>query len=68
MRSESIACAFDVDNDGMVQEPIQKCSSDDWIPEYFSPFSEATIGREDHRPLFISGIDQLEETDWRRQW
>src|ERR1700709_275312 len=45
----------------MMQEPIEKRGRDDGIAEDISPFGEAAVRGEDHRALFIAGVDELEE-------
>lgn len=34
---------------------------DDGIAEHVTSFGEAAIGGEDHRALFVAGVDELEE-------
>ena len=45
----------------MMQEAIQQGSRDDGVAKYLAPFGEASVGREDHGPFFIAGVDELEE-------
>jgi hypothetical protein len=59
--AQPIAGAFDLDHDGVVQQSVQQRGGDDRIPEDLAPFREATVLRQDHCALFVSGIDQLEE-------
>ena len=61
MLAETIAGAFDLDDDGMVEEAVQQGCRDDGIAEDLAPFGEAAIGGEDHRPFFVAGVDELEE-------
>lgn len=61
MLTHAIAGPFDLDDDGMMEQPIQQRGGDDGIAEHLAPFGEAAIGREDHRALLVAGIDELEE-------
>ena len=61
MLVHAIARALDLNDDGMVEQPIEQRGSDDGIAEQVAPFGEAAVGREDHRALFVSRVDQLEE-------
>ena len=45
----------------MVQEPVEQCGRDDRIAEDLTPFREAAVRGEDHGPLFVAGVDELEE-------
>ena len=59
--AQSIARSLDLDDDGVMEKPIEQCGGDDRIAEDVAPFGEAAVGGEDHRPLLVSGVDQLEE-------
>ena len=61
MLTEAVARAFDLDDDGMVEKPVEQRGGDDGIAEDLTPFSEAAIGGEDHGTLLVSGVDELEE-------
>ena len=61
MLAEPIARSLDLDDDGVMEKPIQQCGGDDRIAEDVAPFGEAAVGGEDHRPLLVAGVDQLEE-------
>ena len=41
--AEAVARAFDLDNDGMVEEPVEQRSGDDGIAEHVAPFGKATV-------------------------
>ena len=43
MLTKPVAGAFDLDHDGMMQEPIQKCCRDNGITEDLAPFCEAAV-------------------------
>ena len=61
MGAQPVACAGNLDHDSVVQETIEQRGGDDGIAEDFSPFRKSAIGRQDHSPLLITGVDQLEE-------
>ncbi len=52
-------------------EPIQEGCGDDGVPKNFAPFGKSAVGGEDHRALFIAGVDELKEqiasacSDWQ---
>ena len=45
----------------MVQEAIEERGSDDGIAEDLAPIGKAAFRGEDHRALFVAGVDELEE-------
>ena len=45
----------------MVQDPIQDSRGDNGIPEDFVPLREASVGRQDQRPLFVPPRDKLKK-------
>ena len=45
----------------MMQKPVQQRGGDNRTAEDFTPFGKAAVGREDHRALFVAGVDELEE-------
>ena len=59
--SQSIALAFDIDRDGMVEEPVENRRGDNRIPEDLAPGAEALIAGEQNRALLIASRDELEE-------
>lgn len=59
--AEAVTGVLDLDNDGVVEKPVEHCGGDDWIAEDIAPFAEAAVGSEDHRALFLARVDQLEE-------
>ena len=61
MATQPVACAFDLDDDGVMQQPVQKRGGDDGIAEDITPFGKASVGCEDHCALFVSCVHQLEE-------
>ena len=61
MLTQAIARALDLDDDGVVKEPVQEGRGDDGITKNFAPFGKAAIGGEDHGALFVAGVDELEE-------
>ena len=40
MRSQAVACAFDPDDDRMVEEPVEEGCGDDGVTEDVAPFGE----------------------------
>ena len=58
---EAVACTLDLDNDGMVQQPVEQCRGDNRIAEDIAPFCEAAVRSENHGALFVAGVDELEE-------
>ena len=61
MRAQPIARAFDLHDNGVVQQSIQQGGGDHGITKNLTPFGKAAIGGEDHGALFVAGIDELEE-------
>lgn len=57
----AIAGALELDHDGMVERAIEESCGNDGVTEHLAPLGKAAIGGEDHRPLFVAGIDELEE-------
>ena len=61
MFSGSVACAFDSDDDCVVEESVEEGRRDDGVSEDVAPFGEASVRCEDHRAFFVSGVYDLEE-------
>src|SRR5690242_16375249 len=61
MLAQPVAGAFDLDNDGVVEQPIKQGGGDDGIAKDLSPLGKAAVGGQDHRALFVAGIDELKE-------
>ena len=61
MRPESVTGAFDLDDDGVVQQPVEQGGGHHWVAEHLGPFGEVAVGGEDHGAFFVAGADQLEE-------
>src|SRR5512135_349818 len=61
MLAEAIAGAFDLDDDGVVQQAVQQRGGDDRVAEDLAPFGKAAVGGQDHGAALVAGIDQLEE-------
>ena len=57
MLPEAIRVALDLDDDGVVQQAVEECCSDDVVAEDLSPLLESTVRSQDHRAAFIAGID-----------
>jgi hypothetical protein len=61
MLAHAIAGALDLNDDGMMEQPVEQRGGDDGITEDVTPFGKATVGSEDHGALFVAGVDELEE-------
>ena len=61
MLSEPVRVALDLNDHCVVQEPVQQGSSNDVVTKDLAPLLEAPVGGQDHGPLLVEGIDQLEE-------
>ena len=61
MAAQAITRAIDLDDDGMMQQPVEQRRCDHGAAEDVAPFRKAAVRGEDHRALFIARIDQLEE-------
>jgi len=59
--TQPVTGALDLHDDGVVQEAVEERGCHHRIPEYVAPFGKSPIGGQDHRSLFVSGIDQLEK-------
>ncbi len=59
--AQAVARAFDLNDDSVVKPPVEKRGGDNGVPKYIASFDKASVGGEDHCPLFISGVDELEE-------
>lgn len=44
MGAQAIAGAFDLDDDGVVEQSVEQRGGDDGVAEHLPPFGEATIG------------------------
>ena len=61
MLAQAIARALDLDDDGVVQQPVEQRRGDDGIAEDLAPFGKAAVRGEDHGAFFVAGVDELEE-------
>ena len=61
MLAHAIAGALDLNDDGVMKQPVEQRGGDDRIAEDVAPFGKAAVGSEDHGALFVAGIDELEE-------
>ena len=59
--TQAIAGACDLNDDGVMKQPVQKRRRDHRASEDFAPFGKTAVGGEDHRALFVAGVDELEE-------
>ncbi len=53
--------SVDMDDDGVVQEPVEEGGGDDGVAEDLGPLGEAAVRGEDHGALLVAGVDELEE-------
>ena len=61
MPAQAVAGPFDVNHNGMMQQPIKLGGGHHGVAEDLSPLGKAAVGGEDHGAIFVAGIDQLEE-------
>jgi hypothetical protein len=61
MLTQPIAGALDVDDHGVVKQPIQQRGCDHWIAKNLSSFGKAAIRGQDHCAALVTGVDQLKE-------
>lgn len=61
MLAQAIARALDLDDDRVVKRPIEQGSRNNRVSEDLAPFGEAAVRGQDHRPLLVAVIDELEE-------
>ena len=61
MPTQAVARAVDLDDNGMMQQPVEQRRCHHRATEDVAPLCKAAVRCEDHRPLFIARIDQLEE-------
>jgi hypothetical protein len=59
--TEPVARTFNLDDNVVVEQPIEEGSGDNGIAEDLAPFGEAAVGGEDHGALLVAGIEGLEE-------
>ena len=45
MGAQAVAGAFDLDDDGVMQQPVEQRGGDDRIAEHLAPFGEASVFR-----------------------
>ena len=61
MCSEPVAGAFDLDDDGVIQQAVEQGGDHDRIAEHFGPFGEGSIGGQDYGGFLVACADKLEE-------
>ncbi len=61
MLAQAVARTLDLNDDGVVKEPVEESRGHDGVAKDFSPFRESAIGGEDHGAFFVAGVDELEE-------
>ena len=58
---ESVAVAFEGDDFGVVDEPVDHGGGDGGVTEDFAPAAEGFVAGDDERGSFVAGGDELEE-------
>ena len=61
MFSEPVAVAGDLNDDGVMQQPVQECGGNHVIAEQLAPLAKTPVGGEDDGAALVAGVDQLEE-------
>ena len=61
MGAKPVAGAFDLNDDGMVEQAVEQRGGNDGIAEGLAPFGKAAVAGEDHGAFFIASVHQLEE-------
>ena len=61
MLFETIAVAPDVDDPGVMQEPVEDGRGNDGVTEELLPVAEAFVRGDDRRALLVAVRDELEE-------
>ncbi len=59
--TEPIARTFDLDDNGVMEQPVKEGGGDNGIAEDLAPFCEAAVRGEDNGAFLVSCIDELEE-------
>ena len=59
--AQAVAGALDMHDDGVVKQSVQQRGRDDWISKNLTPFGETAVRSQNHGPLLVAGIHQLEE-------
>ena len=61
MLTKAIARSFDLDDDGVMEKAVEQGGGNNRVAKDLTPFGEAAVGGEDHRPFLVTSIDELEE-------
>jgi hypothetical protein len=61
MLAHAITGPLDLNDDGVVEQPVEQGGGDNRIAEDVAPFGKAAVGGEDHRAFFVARVDELEE-------
>jgi hypothetical protein len=59
--TQAIAGALDLDDHGVVQEPVEERGGHHRVGEDLAPLGKAPVRGEDHRAPLVASVDQLEE-------
>jgi hypothetical protein len=54
---EPVAVAFEADDVGVVDDPVDRCRGDAQVPEDIAPAGEREIGRQNHGRVFVAAGD-----------
>ena len=58
--AQAIAGALDLDDDGVMQQPVKQRRGNG-VGEDLTPLGEAAVGGQDHGALLVARVDELEE-------
>ena len=61
MLPEAVTVAVDLDDNGVMEEPIEECRCDYAIPEDLAPLGKAPVAGQYYGTLFVAGVDELKE-------
>ena len=58
---ESVGAAFEGEDVGVVDDPVDHRGGDDLVAEHVAPAGEGQVAGEDERGVFVADADELEE-------
>jgi hypothetical protein len=59
--TQAVAGTLDLDDHGVMQEPIEERGGNHRVAEDLAPLGKAPVGGEDHGAPLVASVDQLEE-------
>ena len=59
MFAQPITQALDLDDSGVVQQPVEQCGGNDVVAEHLTPIPETAVGGENHGAFFVALLDYL---------